>query len=40
MKPLAAPHVTEVKLDNGMTIWLVPKSGFPKVAFTLVVRGG
>jgi predicted Zn-dependent peptidase len=39
-KPLAAPHVTEVKLDNGMSIWLVPQSGFPKVSFTLVVRGG
>jgi predicted Zn-dependent peptidase len=40
MKPLAAPRVAEVKLDNGMTVWLVPQSGYPKVSFTLAVRGG
>lgn len=40
MKPLAAPHVTTVKLDNGLTVWLVPEAGFPKVAVTLAVRGG
>jgi len=40
IKQLAAPHVTEVKLDNGLTVWLVPEAGFPKVAFTLAVRGG
>jgi zinc protease len=39
-KPLAAPHVTVVKLDNGLTVWLVPEAGFPKVAVTLAVRGG
>jgi zinc protease len=40
MKPLAAPHVTVVKLDNGLTVWLVPEAGFPKVSVTLAVRGG
>src|SRR5579871_3196725 len=40
MKPFVAPHIAESKLDNGMTVWLAPEPGFPKVAFTLVVRGG
>jgi predicted Zn-dependent peptidase len=40
MKPVPAPQVTAFKLDNGMTVWLVPKAGFPKVAFTIAVRGG
>jgi len=40
MKQLAAPHVTVVKLDNGLTVWLVPEAGFPKVAVTLAIRGG
>lgn len=40
IKQLAAPHVTSAKLDNGMTVWLVPEAGFPKVAFTLAIRGG
>ena len=40
IKQLAAPHVTIVKLDNGLTVWLVPEAGFPKVAVTLAVRGG
>ena len=40
IKQLAAPHVTVVKLDNGLTVWLVPEAGFPKVAVTLAVRGG
>ncbi len=38
--PIAAPHVTVVKLDNSLTVWLVPEPGFPKVAVTLAVRGG
>jgi zinc protease len=40
MKQLAAPHVTAVRLDNGLTVWLVPETGFPKVVVTLAVRGG
>lgn len=34
------PAVTELKLANGLTVWLAPESGFPKVAFTLAVKGG
>jgi zinc protease len=39
-KPLQAPEVKQTKLENGMTIWLVRRPGFPKVAFTLAVVGG
>jgi len=28
------------KLANGMTLWLVPRPGFPKVALAVAVRGG
>ncbi len=38
--PLAAPAVKSTKLDNGLTVWLVSKPGFPKIAITLAVRGG
>jgi zinc protease len=38
--PLAAPVVKSIKLDNGLTVWLVSEPGFPKVAITLAVRGG
>ncbi|MGH9497521.1 MAG: M16 family metallopeptidase [Terriglobales bacterium] len=39
-KPLQAPSVKVAKLANGMTVWLVAEPGFPKVAYTLGVRGG
>jgi zinc protease len=39
-KPLPPPSVKSAKLDNGLTVWLVSKPGFPKVAFTVAVRGG
>jgi zinc protease len=39
-KLLRAPSVESVRLDNGLTVWLVSKPGFPKVAFTVAVRGG
>ena len=41
--PLArfhAPQVQAKKLDNGLTLWLVPRPGFPKIAFAFGVRGG
>jgi len=40
MKPVAAPKVTELRLENGMTVWLAPTPGFPKIAFALAIRGG
>ena len=38
--PLAAPSVKATTLDNGLTVWLVPEPGFPKIALTMAVRGG
>jgi zinc protease len=38
--PLKAPTVKTLQLDNGLTVWLVAREGFPKVAMTLAVRGG
>ena len=40
MKPAAVPNVQQEKLANGQIIWLVPRPGFPKVTFTVAVRGG
>ncbi len=40
LRPFKAPTVKEEKLANGMRLWLVPRPGFPKVAFALAVRGG
>jgi zinc protease len=39
-KSLQTPEVKQTKLENGLTIWLVPRPGFPKVSFTLAVAGG
>ena len=38
--PLKAPAVKPLQLDNGLTVWLVAREGFPKVAFTVAARGG
>ena len=40
LQTIPAPKVVEQKLANGLTLWLVPRPGFPKVAFDVVVRGG
>jgi predicted Zn-dependent peptidase len=39
-KPLPVPEILQSTLDNGLTVWLVPRPGLPKVSATLVVRGG
>jgi zinc protease len=39
-KPLRVPEVRKTNLENGLTVWLVPRPGFPKVSFTLAVVGG
>jgi predicted Zn-dependent peptidase len=36
----APPRIIETKVENGLTVWLVPIKGLPKVAFTLAVNGG
>jgi zinc protease len=38
--PFKSPEVQVAKLPNGLTVWRVPRPGFPKVALTLAVRGG
>jgi zinc protease len=40
VKPFLAPAVKTIQLDNGLTIWMVSRAGFPKVAAVLAVRGG
>jgi zinc protease len=39
-KTLEAPSVKIAKLDNGLTVWLVSKPGFPKLSYVVAVRGG
>jgi zinc protease len=39
-KAYKAPAVKQFTLDNGMTVWLAPSLGFPKVALALAVKGG
>jgi zinc protease len=38
--PFRAPQIDARKLPNGLTVWLVPRPGFPKVALVVAVRGG
>ncbi len=40
LKPFRPPQVTTLTLGNGLTLWLVPRPGFPKISYTLAVRGG
>ncbi len=40
LKPFSSPKVKVETLSNGLTLWLVPRPGFPKIAFALAVRGG
>ncbi len=39
-KPLPIAQIETRTLDNGLTVWVVPRTGFPKVEVRLVVRGG
>jgi zinc protease len=38
--PLPVPAISQSNLPNGLTVWLVPRRGFPKVSAVLAVRGG
>jgi predicted Zn-dependent peptidase len=40
LEPFKAPQVTARTLSNGLTLWLVPRPGFPKVSWSVAVRGG
>ena len=39
-KPLPVPQIAQSKLPNGLGVWLVKRSGFPRAAIVLAVRGG
>jgi len=30
----------EIKLENGLEVWLVPEPGFPKLALAMAIRAG
>ena len=38
-KPLPVPEIVQRTLDNGLTVWVVPRDGVPRVDFVLAVRG-
>jgi predicted Zn-dependent peptidase len=38
-KPLPVPQIAQSTLPNGLGIWLVKRSGFPRAAVVLAVRG-
>jgi predicted Zn-dependent peptidase len=40
VKPFSAPAVKTIRLENGLTVWMVSRGTFPKVAVVLAVRGG
>ena len=39
-KPLPVPQISQHTLDNGLTVWVVPRDGLPKVNVALAVLGG
>ena len=38
-KPIPTPKIAKKTLANGMTVWVVPRDGLPRVDFVLAVRG-
>ena len=38
-KPLPVPHIGKKTLANGLQVWIVPRSGIPRVDMVLAVRG-
>ena len=39
-RTLPVPEIVERRLENGLTVWFVPRVGLPRVSFVLAVRGG
>jgi len=39
-KPLPVPAIDQSKLPNGLTVWVVRRTGFPRTTAVLAVRGG
>ncbi|MES2318020.1 MAG: pitrilysin family protein [Pseudomonadota bacterium] len=38
-KPIPTPQIAKKTLSNGLTVWVVPRNGLPRVDFVLAVRG-
>jgi zinc protease len=38
-KPIPTPKIARKTLANGLTVWVVPRSGLPRVDYVLAVRG-
>ena len=38
-KPIPAPHIVKRTLANGLQVWVVARTGLPRVDFVLAVRG-
>ncbi|MGZ5200055.1 MAG: M16 family metallopeptidase [Telluria sp.] len=38
-KPLPVPHIARKTLSNGLTVWVVPRDGLPRVDFVLAMKG-
>jgi len=39
-KPLVVPKIDQSKLPGGLLVWLISRTGYPKVTAVLTVRGG
>lgn len=40
LKATPSPDLKQAQLPNGLTVWLLPRPGYPKVTFLLTLRGG
>ncbi len=38
-KPIPVPRIVKKTLANGLTVWVVPRDGLPRVDYVLAVRG-
>ena len=38
-KPLPVPEISQTTLDNGLSVWVVPREGIPRVDFVLSFKG-
>jgi zinc protease len=38
-KPVPTPKIVQKTLANGLTVWVVPRAGLPRVDYVLAVRG-
>ncbi|MEX5747141.1 M16 family metallopeptidase [Massilia sp. X63] len=38
-KPIPVPKIAKKTLSNGLTVWVVPRQGLPRVDYVLAVRG-